>query len=213
MGYTFGAGGGGGFCSSNFPGMLLAGQGWIGSNPPASNFLTGWQLCTMAISGLNPTTYKYYINGTLANTETFTGALAPSGNYTALGDNYGDGGACTTFNSKMGAAYIYTKALSNAEIIQNYNASASRFGLSTIGTAISSNTITKKVNPFPTVNVIVNGDSCINKTTLNATIGLTSYAWYKDNLAITSTTSNIYVPTTAGDYKVQGSNGTCIAKF
>ena len=209
LGYTFGAGGGGGFCSSNFPGMLLAGQGWIGSYPPASNFLTGWQLCTMAISGLNPTTYKYYINGTLANTETFTGALAPSGNYTALGDNYGDGGACTTFNSKMGAAYIYTKALSNAEIIQNYNATASRFGLSTIGVAITSNTITTTVNLPPTVNVTVSGDACVNKTTLSTASGLTSYAWYKDNVAITGATSNIFVPTSAGDHKVQVFSGTC----
>lgn len=170
LGYTFGAGGGGGFCSSNFPGMLLAGQGWIGSYPPASNFLTGWQLCTMVISGLNPTTYKYYINGTLANTATFTGAFAPTGNYTALGDNYGDGGACTTFNSKMGAAYIYTKALSNAEIIQNYNASASRFGLSTIGTAITSNTITTIVTTNNTITAAsYTPILCVNTVLTNST--------------------------------------------
>ena len=170
LGYTFGAGGGGGFCNSNFPGMLLAGQSWLGSNPGSSNFLTGWQLCTMVITGSSPTTYKYYINGTLANTATFTGASAPSGSYTAIGDNYGDGGACTPFNSKMAAAYIYSKALTVAEIKQNYNALAPRFGLSTIGTAISSNTIT---TTFITNNTASAASStptlCVNTALTNIT--------------------------------------------
>ena len=208
LGYTFGAGGGGGFCNSNFPGMLLAGQSWLGSNPGSSNFLTGWQLCTMVITGSSPTTYKYYINGTLANTATFTGASAPSGSYTAIGDNYGDGGACTPFNSKMAAAYIYSKALTVAEIKQNYNALAPRFGLNSTN-SIASNSITITVNPSPIVNVTVNGDACINKTTLSATTGLTSYAWYKDNVLLSGAITNAYLPSASGDYKVLVSNGTC----
>jgi len=209
LGYTFGAGGGGGFCNSNFPGMLLAGQGWLGSNPGSSSFLTGWQLCTMVITGSSPTTYKYYINNTLANTATFTGALAPSGAYTALGDNYSDGGACTPFNSKMGAVYIYTKALTDSEITKNYNASAARFGLNLIGSTFSSNNITTTVNPAPSASVTVNGDACVYKTTLSTTTGLSTYQWYKDNILISGATSNSYAPSVAGEFKVQVSNGTC----
>jgi uncharacterized protein (TIGR02145 family) len=125
-----------------------------------------------------------------------------------LGDNYGDGGGCTPFNSKMGAAYFYTKALSVSEILQNYNASASRFGLANIY-GYTSNTITTTVNAGPSGTLTALGDGCINKTTLSTVTGQTSYAWYKDNVAISGATSNTYVPTIAGDYKVQVSNGTC----
>jgi hypothetical protein len=209
LGYTFGAGGGGGFCAGTYPGMLLAGQGWLGSNSPTSNFSTGWQLCTMVITGSSPTTYRYYINGTLANTATFSSPSAPNGSYTALGDNYGDGGGCTPFNSKMGAAYIYTKALSVSEITQNYNASAARFGLSSTS-SVSSNTITSTVNASPTTPIITtNGDACVNKTSLTTPTGLTSYAWYKDNVSISGATSSTYTPTASGVYQVTVSNGTC----
>jgi uncharacterized protein (TIGR02145 family) len=208
LGNTFGAGGGGGFCAGTFPGMLLAGQSWLGSSSPTANFSSGWQLCTMVISGSSPTTYKYYINGTLANTATFSSPSAPNGSYTALGDNYGDGGGCTPFNSKMGAAYFYTKALSISEILQNYNASAARFGLTNIN-GNTSNTITTTINAGPSATLTTLGDGCINKTILSTASGQTSYAWSKDNVAISGATSNTYAPTIAGDYKVQVSNGTC----
>lgn len=208
LGNTFGAGGGGGFCAGTYPGMLLAGQSWLGSSSPTANFSSGWQLCTMVISGTSPTTYKYYINGTLANTATFSSPSAPNGSYTALGDNYGDGGGCTPFNSKMGAAYFYTKALSVSEILQNYNASAARFGLTNIN-GNTSNTITTTVNTGPTGTLTVLGDGCINKTTLSTTSGQTSYTWYKDGGAISGATNNTYKPAIAGEYKVQVSNGTC----
>jgi hypothetical protein len=208
FGYTFGAGGGNGFCPGTFPGMLLAGQSWLGSTSPTANFSSGWQLCTMVITGTSPTTYKYYINGTLANTATFSTPSAPNGSYTAIGDNYGDGGGCTPFNGKMGAAYFYTKALSVNEILQNYNASASRFGLSNTN-YVTSNTITTSVNAVPSAPLTVLGDGCINKTTLSTTSGQTSYAWYKDNLAISGQTNNTFTPTLTGEYKVLVSNGTC----
>jgi hypothetical protein len=208
LGYTFGAGGGGGFCPGTYPGMLLAGQGWLGSNSPTSNFTTGWQLVTMVITGSSPTTYKYYINGILANTATFSSPSAPNGSYTALGDNYGDGGGCTPFNGKMGAAYIYTKALTLAEITQNFNATAARYGVSS-SNSITSNSITTTISPAPSASITVLGDGCINKTTLSTPTGQTSYLWYKDNAPISGATSNTYSPTTAGDYKVQVTSGSC----
>jgi hypothetical protein len=52
------------------------------------------------------------------------------------------------------------------------------------------------------------GDGCINKTTLSTPTGF-SYTWYKDNAPISGATSNTYPPTTAGDYKVQVTSGSC----
>ena len=75
------------------------------------------------------------------------------------------------------------------------------------GTVNATGTIT--VNPIPTVSVTVSGDACINKTVLTATTGLSSYAWYKDNVLISGATGNTYTPTIAGAYQVQVSNGSC----
>lgn len=61
----------------------------------------------------------------------------------------------------------------------------------------------------PNATVTLNGAACINKTTLTTTSGLASYAWYKDNVAISGATISTYTPTTAGAYSVQVSNGTC----
>jgi hypothetical protein len=96
--------------------------------------------------------------------------------------------------------------LSQSEITQNYNSYAARFGLSVVG--IVSNTITTTIQGSIPI-ITVHGDACINKTSLTTPTGLTSYAWYKDNVIINGETSNTYTPTATGDYKVQVNNGTC----
>ncbi len=109
-------------------------------------------------------------------------------------------------NGIVNLILLYNRALTQSEITQNYNTYAARFGFS--AAAINSNTITISLNgSIPTISV--NGDGCINKTTLSTTSGLTSYTWYKDNIAISGATSNSYVPTATGAYSVQVSNGTC----
>ena len=101
---------------------------------------------------------------------------------------------------------MYNKALSQAEITANFNAFNARF----VGTGVSSSSIITTVSPAPTTpEITVNGDACINKTTLTTTSGLSSYAWYKDNVAISGATSNTYTPSASGDYQVTVSNGTC----
>ncbi len=62
------------------------------------------------------------------------------------------------------------------------------------------------LHPIPAITM--EGDACINKTTLSTPAGF-SYVWYKDNVAISNTNSNTYLPTTAGDYKVQVTSGSC----
>ena len=109
-------------------------------------------------------------------------------------------------NGIVNLILLYNRALTQSEITQNYNTYAARFGFS--AAAINSNSITISLNgSIPTISV--NGDGCINKTTLSTTSGLTSYTWYKDNIAISGATSNSYVPTATGAYSVQVSNGTC----
>jgi hypothetical protein len=174
--------------------MLLYGRGWIGSG--VSYGTAGWKLVTLTLDGSS--TARAYVNGSLIGTYTWTTPTSPAGSFN-IGANIGDGNIY--YNGKFAAAYFYNRTLSLAEIQQNYNAFATKT------TGYGSNTITISASSAPTVTV--NGDGCINKTTLSTTSGLTSYTWYKDNVAISGATSNTYIPTTAGDYKVEVSNGTC----
>jgi len=114
------------------------------------------------------------------------------------------------WNGKIANITLYRKALTSAERLQNYNALAGRFGLIS-SNSFTSNTITSTVTALPSATITVTGDACINKTTLSVPTGMTSYAWYKDNVAVSGATSNSFIPTTAGDYKVAVTNGTCNA--
>ena len=101
---------------------------------------------------------------------------------------------------------IYDKALSTAEVSANYSAFNARF----VDNSISSLTITTTVNASPvTPTITVTGDACANKTTLTTGTGLGTYAWYKDNVAIGSASTNSYTPTAAGAYHVQVTFGSC----
>jgi hypothetical protein len=100
---------------------------------------------------------------------------------------------------------MYDRALSTAEVSANYGAFNARF----VDNSVSSLSITMTVNASPSVpTTTVVGDGCINKTTLSTPTGF-SYTWYKDNAPISGATSNTYPPTTAGDYKVQVTSGSC----
>ena len=100
---------------------------------------------------------------------------------------------------------MYDRALSAAEVSSNYTAFNARF----VSSGVSSSTINTTVYASPSIPAItMEGDACINKTTLSTPTGL-SYIWYKDNVAISNTNSSTYAPTTAGDYKVQVTNGSC----
>jgi hypothetical protein len=112
-------------------------------------------------------------------------------------------------NGVMNVMLIYNYALSQAEIAQNVNYYAARFGYSLSG--YLSNAITTTVSLTSPV-ITVSGEACTNKATLTTPTGFSSYAWYKDNELISGATSNAYVPTSMGAYQVQVSNGTCNAK-
>jgi len=175
--------------------MLLYGRGWIGTG--VSYGTAGWKLVTLTLDGSS--TARAYVNGSLIGTYTWPTPTVPAGPLN-IGANIGDGNIY--YNGKFAAAYFYDRALSLAEIQQNYNAFATKT------TGYSSNTITASITGSTPI-ITVTGDGCANKTTLTVPSGATAYAWYKDNVAIGGATSNTYIPTAAGAYHVQVTTGSC----
>jgi len=180
---------------SNVNMLVYGSPGWI--NTGVSYGTAGWKLVTMTMDGSS--TARAYVNGTLIGTYTttpnasFTGALN-------FGANIGDQNVY--YNGKFAAAYFYDRALSLAEIQQNYDAFATKT------TGYGSNTITASITGS-TPTLTITGDGCVNKTALSTPAGASAYAWYKDNVAISSATSNAYIPTAAGAYHVQVTSGSC----
>jgi hypothetical protein len=145
---------------------------------------------------------KMYKNGVDQGSSGTIGTYIGTSNI-HLGQAYGN----TGFFQGKGAVYkMYNRVLSSTEVTTNYNALKNRFG----ATAVSSTPITITVNAGPAIPVItITGDACVNKTTLSTPAGLTAYAWQKDNVAIPGANARTYTPTTAGDYKVQVTSGSC----
>lgn len=155
---------------------------------------------TMYANGVNKGTYN--LTGSLMTTTTSNPIYNQIGTLPNWQSVY-------TLQGNMSIVRYYkASSLSSSQVISNYNAICSRYGLTAIGN--TSNGITTTVNPSPsTPTLTVSGDACINKTTLSATSGVYSYTWAKDNVTISGATGNTYTPTLAGDYKVAISNGTC----
>jgi streptogramin lyase len=196
-GYSIGKGNSAYDVAGNNLVLLLYGAagGWKATGQSYSS--SGWKLVTMTLDGSS--TARAYIDGTLKYT--YSGA-APS---TPLGDlNLGaipeDG--YRYYDGKFAAAYFYNRAFSLAEIQQNYDAFATK------STGYGSNTITVAVTGSAPI-ITVTGDACVYKTNLTTPSGLTSYAWYKDNVIINGATSNTYTPTASGAYQVQVTSGSC----
>lgn len=85
----------------------------------------------------NGTAMIMYINGVSDYSVTLTGDVG--GNFGCIASNWGPGNSTsygagtdsygTVFNGKMGILMYYTKTLTASEVLQNYNATKSRFGL------------------------------------------------------------------------------------
>jgi uncharacterized protein (TIGR02145 family) len=181
--------------------MLFSSVRYIDTN---TDYPSGWHLVTMTMdANAKP---SYYLDGSFVYT-------SPSGsNPNIVSDSFnlgavpGDGGKY--YNGKFAAAYFYNRVLTASEISQNYNATVGTVGGASVS-GIISNIISTSISTVPSASITVAGDACMNKTTLSTTTGLSSYTWYKDNVSLSGATTNTYVPTIAGDYKVTVSNGTC----
>ncbi len=178
--------------------MLFSNKRWISNT--GINYTSGWHLITMVLNG-SSTPFIYIDNALQGSSSGYPGEapITPTG-YLTLGAIPGDGGRY--YAGKFAAAYFYDRALSLAEIQQNYDAFATKT------TGYSSNTITASITGS-TPTLTITGDGCVNKTTLTTPAGASAYAWYKDNVAISSATSNAYIPTDAGAYHVQVTSGSC----
>jgi len=196
-GYSIGKGGNAYDQTGNNLVLLLYGAagGWKSTGQSYGS--SGWKLVTMTLDGSS--TARAYIDGTLKYTYSGAAPSAPLGDLN-LGAIPEDG--YRYYNGKFAAAYFYNRALSLAEIQQNYDAFATK------STGYGSNTITVAITGATPI-LTVTGDGCASKTTLSTTSGLTSYAWYKDNVAVNGATSNVYTPTSAGVYKVEVTTGSC----
>ena len=72
-------------------------------------------------------TFKIYINGNLNNTNVLSGTLSTNGNQNWIG-TYAGGGTYP-MAGKISNVQIYNRALSQAEITQNFNATRGRYGI------------------------------------------------------------------------------------
>ena len=196
-GYSIGKGGNAYDQTGNNLVLLLYGAagGWKSTGESYGS--SGWKLVTMTLDGSS--TARAYIDGTLKYTYSGAAPSAPLGDLN-LGAIPEDG--YRYYNGKFAAAYFYNRALSLAEIQQNYDAFATK------STGYGSNTITVAITGATPILTVI-GDGCASKTTLSTTSGLTAYAWYKDNVAVNGATSNVYTPTAAGVYKVEVTTGSC----
>jgi hypothetical protein len=72
--------------------------------------------------------FQFYINGELDTEPSVSSAdIATVATPFRLGRDTRDGTTC--LNGKIGNVKLYNKALTAAEVLQNYNATKSRFGL------------------------------------------------------------------------------------
>ncbi len=98
-----------------------------------SNTSTQWQQLVMVFDGNqtgNSNRLKAYINGVLQTLTFFNNIPATSGasnSVFSIGNTQGIGGNFSDGN--IAQVSIYNRALSSTEILQNYNAQKSRFGL------------------------------------------------------------------------------------
>ena len=84
-----------------------------------------WQYVVTTFSG---TSVSLYVDGELIQTSTFSSTtISTSTNNIAIGADYPNG--TRDWQGRIASVFFYDKALSAAEVLQNYNALKGRFGL------------------------------------------------------------------------------------
>jgi hypothetical protein len=170
---------------------------------------TNWHYFSVVVDAV-ANTASLYIDGVLKGVAVYKDPRAFSSTALFIGGE-GNNANITNYDlawvGNISAFQSYSRALSSTEVVQNFNSKAAFFGANSAALTVS-NSITASITGSAPI-LTVTGDGCINKTTLSTPSGQTSYAWYKDNAPISGATSNTYSPTTAGDYKVQVTSGSC----
>lgn len=144
----------------------------------------------------------FYFSGSVSISSSASGAICPGTNVTFTSD-------ISNFTNTPSFQWYKNNVILSGETSATYSTTALNNNdvIKVIAGGATSNELIATTTPGPSVSVL--GDGCINKTTLTTPTGATAYSWYKDNVAISNTNSSTYTPTTAGDYKVQVTNGSC----
>lgn len=121
-GYAFGIGAADMDTVGNNVVGLFPGIRWIPTG--VSYGSTGWHLVSMVLNATSVCTM--YLDGVAINTPTGANPGAPT-TVLQLANSIGD--STRYFTGKIGAAFMYNRALSAAEILTTYNSLAIRFGL------------------------------------------------------------------------------------
>jgi hypothetical protein len=144
----------------------------------------------------------FYFSGSVSISSSASGAICPGTNVTFTSD-------ISNFTNTPSFQWYKNNVILSGETSATYSTTALNNNdvIKVIAGGATSNELIATTTAGPSVSVL--GDGCINKTTLTTPTGPTAYSWYKDNVAISNTNSSTYTPTTAGDYKVQVTNGSC----
>jgi len=104
------------------------GQATIVSSSLSADFVSNWH----SLSGTTDGSFgRIYINGVLTSQASYNGTNSNTGRYTIGAVDYdGVGGQIYEyFNGNIASIMVYNRALSASEVLQNYNATKTRFGL------------------------------------------------------------------------------------
>ena len=189
--------GGGGW---NMPPLYFTNKRFIGSvynNATISDVtdftINTWYNVTLVYDG-SARTSKLYVNGALVNSATNQNFSGPGSNaYMFLG--LMNGGCCNNGNNFTGSMSSFMayggKALSAAEVLQNYNGG--------VTASLTSNPITTTVNSLPTATVTGTTAVCVNTAAPNVTFtGAAGTAPYTFTYNVNGGT-NQTVTTTSGN--------------
>ncbi len=84
-----------------------------------------WSMCTVSVTSSTATAYLYQASGLTTATNTVSHASTTLNDIKIAQDDFGG----RFFNGNIAQASIYNRALSSDEILQNFNATRSRFGI------------------------------------------------------------------------------------
>ena len=111
-----------GFVNNTFAAGRNGGGGGLLRNSLATVVANTWYHICMTYNGTNA---SFYLNGSFLSTQTI-GTNGINNGVSLLG-SYSSSSPSETFNGTIAAARIYQKALSAAEVLQNYEAQKSKF--------------------------------------------------------------------------------------
>jgi hypothetical protein len=172
--------------SGNFYSYIYAGGKYLTPSASVSNFV-GWHHFVTTFDGRYA---KLYIDGSLANTDDYGSAnrtMTYASNSIFLG---AEAGASTTpegyyWQGKIATTAIYNKALSDAEILQNFNNTKVRYNI------VQDGLVANLINPPSSGTTWTDASGNGNNATLN---GSPSYASANGGGYTTSSTSYISLP-------------------